>query len=141
MLPDPPPPNDDDETPPGGPVIDPKFAAPKNETLGQKQRRFTRMVAVLIEYAYSQGFELTFGDAYRDPRLHGVVGEKKGYGHPKSAHKQRLAVDFNLFLDGKFCDGSQDHEQLGRYWESIGGTWGGRFGDGNHYSLEHEGVR
>jgi len=30
---------------------------------------------------------------------------------------------------------------LGLYWESIGGSWGGRFGDGNHFSLEHEGRR
>ncbi|HAO1973206.1 TPA: M15 family peptidase, partial [Escherichia coli] len=31
----------------------------------------------------------------------------------------------------------------GEYWESIGGTWGGRFSraDGNHFSLEHNGVK
>lgn len=40
-----------------------------NETLGQKQRRFTRMIAQLIEYACQNGYELTFGDAYRDPRV------------------------------------------------------------------------
>ena len=38
-----------------------------SETLGQKQRRFTRLVGLLIEYAYNNGMELTFGDAYRDP--------------------------------------------------------------------------
>ena len=31
--------------------------------------------------------------------------------------------------------------ELGEYWESIGGSWGGRFNDGNHYSLEHNGVK
>jgi len=30
---------------------------------------------------------------------------------------------------------------LGEYWESIGGSWGGRFGDGNHYSLKYKGRR
>jgi len=35
-------------------------------TLGQKQRKFTRMVSQLIEYAYANGYELTFGDARRD---------------------------------------------------------------------------
>ena len=39
-------------------------------TLGQKQRQFTRMIGLLIEYAYQQGYELTMGDAFRDPRLH-----------------------------------------------------------------------
>lgn len=112
-------------------------------TLGQKQRHFTRMVGLLIEFAYQNGFELTVGDAYRDPRLHGEVGVKKGYGHPKSAHKQRLAIDFNLFKDGKYLDKTEDHQPLGEYWESLGGSWGGRFQtpDGNHYSLEHNGVK
>lgn len=111
------------------------------ETLGQKQRRFTKMVANLIDFAYANGYELTFGDAYRDPRLHGDMGVKKGYGHSKSNHKIRLAVDFNLFKDGKFLTSSEDHKPLGEYWEGIGGTWGGRFNDGNHYSLEHNGTK
>ena len=34
------------------------------ETLGQKQRRFTLMVADLIGHAYESGYELTFGDAF-----------------------------------------------------------------------------
>ena len=110
-------------------------------TLGQKQRHFTRMVGLLIEYAYQNGYELTFGDAYRDPRLHGEIGVKKGYGHPKSAHKQRLAIDLNLFKDGKYLDKTEDHRVLGEYWESLGGSWGGRFEDGNHYSLEWNGIR
>ena len=110
-------------------------------TLGQKQRHFTRLVGLLIEFAYQQGFELTVGDAYRDPRLHGEVGVKKGYGHSKSAHKQRLAIDLNLFKDGKYLDSTEAHKPLGEYWESLGGTWGGRFADGNHYSLEHGGIK
>lgn len=110
-------------------------------TLGQKQRKFTRMIADLIVFAYSRGYELTFGDAFRDPRLHGELGTKKGYGHPKSAHKHRLAVDLNLFKDGQYLAGTEDHRELGEYWESMGGAWGGRFEDGNHYSLEHGGVK
>lgn len=114
-----------------------------SETLGQKQRRFTRMLADLIRFAYDNGYELTVGDAYRDPRLHGEMGVKKGYGHASSNHKQRLAMDFNLFKDGKFLTSTEDHRLLGEYWESIGGSWGGRFSnpDGNHYSIEHNGVK
>lgn len=111
------------------------------ETLGQKQRRFTRMVSLLIEFAYQQGYELTFGDAYRDPRVHGDVGVKKSYSSANSVHKSRLAVDFNLFKNGVYLTGSDDHRELGEFWESIGGTWGGRFNDGNHYSLEHQGRK
>jgi len=99
------------------------------------------MIADLIAWAYEQGYELTFGDAYRDPRLHGAIGVKLGYGSPNSCHKLRLAVDFNLFRDGQFLDSTEAHRPLGEKWESMGGTWGGRFNDGNHYSLEHTGLR
>lgn len=110
-------------------------------TLGQKQRHFTRLVGLLIEYAYQNGFELTFGDAYRDPRLHGEMGVKKSYSSAKSNHKIRLAVDFNLFKEGKYLTATEDYTKLGEYWESLGGCWGGRFNDGNHFSLEHEGFK
>jgi len=106
-------------------------------TLGDKQRRFTRMVAQLIMHADMLGYALTFGDAYRDARV--------TYGHPRSTHRKRLAVDLNLFArDGDgwvYQTDTEAHRPLGEYWESIGGTWGGRFDDGNHYSCEWEGVR
>lgn len=110
-------------------------------TLGQKQRKFTLMVSKLIAFAYENGFELTLGDAYRDHRVHGAVGVKKSYSSANSLHKERLAIDFNLFKDGKYLTASEDHRPLGEYWESIGGSWGGRFSDGNHYSLEHNGRK
>lgn len=110
-------------------------------TLGERQRQFTRMVADLIIWAYDHGYELTLGDGYRDPRVFGVAGETMGYGKPYSNHKQRLAIDFNLFRNGKFLDATHDHLPLGEFWESIGGSWGGRFNDGNHYSLEWQGRK
>ena len=112
-------------------------------TLGELQRRLPPMVAKLIEYAYSQGYELTLGDAYRDPRVHGEHGVKHGYGAAYSNHKQRLAVDFNLFKDGKYLTDTEDYTPLGLFWESLGGSWGGRFAnrDGNHFSLEWQGRK
>ena len=112
-------------------------------TLGQKQRKFTLMVAKLIIFAYDNGYELTFGDAYRDPRVFGKFGYKLRaiYGIAKSLHKLRLAVDFNLFKDGKYLTETSDYKELGEFWIGIGGTWGGKFRDGNHFSLEHNGIK
>lgn len=110
-------------------------------TLGEKQRKFTRMIGQLIAYAYANDYELTFGDAYRDPRVHGDVGAKKSYSSASSNHKIRLAVDFNLFKGGQYMTRSEDYAELGTYWESLGGAWGGRFNDGNHFSLEHGGRK
>ena len=106
-----------------------------NETLRQKQSRFVWMVADLIAHVKSLGYELTFGDAFRDDRC--------PYGQRLSLHKKRLAVDFNLFVAGEYIT-SSDHpayRQIGEYWESIGGAWGGRFNDSNHFSLEHDGKK
>jgi len=111
------------------------------KSLGQKQREFLPSIARLIQFAYSNGYELTLGDGYRDPRLHGAVGEKKGYGAANSCHKIRLAIDLNLFRDGKYLTATEDYRVLGEFWESIGGTWGGRFSDGNHFSIEHDGRK
>jgi hypothetical protein len=99
-------------------------------TLRQKQSAFVRMVAQLISRATALGYDLTFGDA------HATTGHK-----PRSLHYERLAIDLNLFKDGKYLNKSEDHRPLGEYWESLGGSWGGRFNDGNHYSLEHEGRK
>lgn len=112
-------------------------------TLGQKQRLFTRLIGQLIEFAYQNGYELTMGDGYRDPRVFGDVGTPKGYGNAESNHKVRLAHDFNLFRDGEYLTKTHHHTPLGLYWESLHPlcVWGGHFQDGNHYSLEHNGNK
>ena len=109
--------------------------------LSEKQRLFTKLISELIEWAYENGFELTFGDAYRDARVFGQVGEQKGYGRASSNHKQRLAVDFNLFIDGVWQPSTEAHRPLGEHWESMHYfcAWGGRENDGNHYSFSHDG--
>ena len=101
------------------------------------------MVVKLLNKLLEMGYEYTWGDAYRDPRVHGEWGTRKNnsYSAAKSTHKQRLAVDINLFKNGVYLQKTEDHRPLGEYWESIGGTWGGRWNDGNHYSLEHQGYK
>lgn len=113
--------------------------------LSTKQQRFCECIGVLITYAYQRGYALTFGDAYRDPRVHGEFGDKKSYAAGNSVHKLRLAADLNLFVDGTYItDG--DHPayiELGEFWEDLDphACWGGRFDDANHFSFEHWGVK
>ena len=91
----------------------------------QRQSEFARMVPRLIDAAFAMGYEVTLGDAYRDPRC--------PYGSKSSKHKRRMAIDLNLFRDGVYLTATEDHAALGAHWESLGGIWGGRFEDGNHY--------
>ena len=85
------------------------------------------MVPRLVDYIFVRGYTCTLGDCYRDERV--------TYGHPNSMHRKRLAIDLNLFKDGKYLSDSEDHRQFGEYWESLSpkNTWGGKE-DGNHYS-------
>lgn len=112
-------------------------------SLRKLQSEFAALVPRLIDKAISMGYEVTLGDAYRDPRVHGALGVKMGYGHRSSGHKKRLAIDLNLFRDGVFLAATEDHRPLGEWWEKQHplARWGGRFEDGNHYSFEHEGTK
>lgn len=102
-------------------------------SLRQKQSKFVKMKALLILYAYELGYELTDGHAYRCADC--KVGAKR------SLHKIKLAQDYNLFKNGRYLKKTKSYESLGVFWESIGGTWGGRWNDGGHFSLAHGGRK
>lgn len=112
-------------------------------TTGEAQRLFMKLLPRLIDKAHDMGYECTAGDAYRDPRVFGVVGESLGYGHRNSNHKRRLAFDLNLFKDGVYLQKTEDHALLGAWWKKLHPLcrWGGDFNDGNHYSLEWMGIK
>ena len=119
--------------------------------LGTLQRLFTRNIALLIAWAYANGYELTFGDAFRSPQQaklnsgkYGLIEKATGIitwfakrGISLSLHMLKLALDLNLFRDGRYLSKTEDHHALGRYWESLHplNRWGGRYGDGNHYEM------
>jgi hypothetical protein len=101
------------------------------------------MLSRLIDWAYEHGYELTIGEAERTPEMVRLYAER-GTGSEQSVHLLRLAIDLNLFKDGKYLADTEAHRPLGEFWESIGGSWGGQFQpkpDGNHYSLEWQGRR
>ena len=112
-------------------------------SLRKTQSEFARLIPRLIDKAFELGYEVTLGDAFRDERVHGAFGVKLGYGHPKSGHKKRLALDLHLFKDGEYLEGTEAHRELGEWWEQQHpqARWGGRFNDGNHYSFEYEGIK
>lgn len=101
-------------------------------TLRQRQSKFASMVSLLIQFAYEQGFEITFGDAWAHD------GHIKG-----SFHYKRLAIDLNLFRDGRYLSSTKSHRPLGEFWEMLhrNNRWGGRFNDGNHYEFVPNGWR
>ncbi|HUX01584.1 MAG TPA: M15 family peptidase [Phycisphaerae bacterium] len=109
-------------------------------TLREKQSAFAQLVARLILHAHDLGYAVTLGEAYRS------LAEAERLGFVHTLHTQRLAIDLNLFLGGRWLKSTEAHRPLGEWWEaqSTDGLmccWGGRFMDGNHYSVEHDGLR
>lgn len=96
--------------------------------LSEKQQKFALYASILIQYIYSQGYAVTFSDFYAN------TGHKMG-----SKHYKRLAMDLNLFKDGKYLIETSDHEPFGIFWESLDDecVWGGNWNDGNHYQYTH----
>jgi hypothetical protein len=103
-------------------------------TLRERQSLFAALVGVLITWISAQGWEITFGEAWDDD----------GEGHmPGSLHYERLALDFNLFVEGRWISdgGNPAWQRIGEKWESLHPLtrWGGRFGDSNHVSVTYGG--
>jgi len=99
-------------------------------TLSDKQWEFLQDVSSLILYAQRKGYKLTGGELWRtkeQQKIHFEAGRSKTMS---SNHLNRLAIDLNLFIDGKpIWEFTQEWEDLGVYWESIrdDNRWGGHY--------------
>jgi hypothetical protein len=116
-----------------------------SETLREKQSRFARSFALLLQYMTLRGYEYTLGQIKRT-ELEARANAASGAGIAQSLHLISLAGDVNLFKDGVYLDTTEAHAPLGQFWKSLWPDcrWGGDFKpkpDGNHYSIEHEGRK
>jgi D-alanyl-D-alanine carboxypeptidase-like protein len=110
--------------------------------LGEKQRLFAKLVGDLLQHIYLEGYECTLDWVYRPPEVAQYYASL-GIGIRNSLHILKLAIDLNLFRNDVWLRSSDEHRPIGEWWEKqhILCRWGGRWGDGNHYSLEHEGRK
>lgn len=112
--------------------------------LGAKQELFMRLLPRLIDKAHELGYELRGGELERSEAA-ALWYASQGKGIKNSLHRLRLAIDLHLFIKGVYQTSSEAHRILGEYWKSLHPLcrWGGDFKkpDGNHYSIEHNGVR
>lgn len=118
--------------------------------LSANQQLFTFNVHRLIQFAYSGNFTFTFGEAYRTVEQEDIyvrTGKSKTYD---SLHLQRLAIDLNIFHDGRllFSDKNEEGNDLQliqpvvEYWLSLNSNnrWGGNFKnlfDPNHFEMRN----
>lgn len=96
--------------------------------LRDKRALFTRLLPMLINKMIEDGYTPLIG--------------KDGLKHMQgSLHFEGLAVDIDLFKGDDCLDKTEDHQRFGEFWESLhlDCRWGGRFMDGNHYSVAYLG--
>lgn len=105
--------------------------------LVEKQKKFSLMLADLIQYTDSLGYGVTLGEVWRTEEQ-AALNAAKGIGIKNSLHRSRLAADLNFFSGDRLVDTPM---KVVEYWESIGGTAGIRFGDSPHFSLSYQGVK
>jgi len=138
-------------------------------TLGEQQRLFFSLYIQWAAWLLARGYLCTWGEALRSDeqaeinalgyegrsRLaqmiapaftalsQKILNNGKNNGIRGSLHELKLAMDTNLFKDGKYLETTEEWREAGEHWESLHPLcrWGGRFGDGNHVSLEYEGKK
>lgn len=118
--------------------------------LWEKQVLFARLEAELRLWALASGYQVTLGEAYRPPETAAAYA-RDGRGIANSLHIKRLAVDWCVFINGEYVTRSEALAPIGEKWKSMHPLcrWGGDFRDaagnlkpdGNHFSIEHDGVK
>ena len=132
-------------------------------THGERRELFTRLYAELILEVHRRVYQCRNGETLRatvTAIIYGYSPEqcdrleallRPGYpeiaaavravrrvaGSMRSVHPDGTAGDLLIFLNGDMLDRSKDYEQFGTWWESQHPLcrWGGRWGDGNHFSV------
>lgn len=102
-------------------------------TLREKQAEFWFMVSRVILFAYSRGTRITILEWMRDLERQRLLVARGASKTILSKHLDGLAVDF-VFLDDLLDDREinydlEKYRPIGEFWESLGGVWGGRFGE------------
>jgi len=126
--------------------------SPSGDGLGAYQQRCIQALAYfqtqipMIEPAGR--YKVTFGESFR-PISVALSYAHAGVGIANSLHTKRLAIDLNLFVDGRYATDSMAHKPLADLWLIVGKEFGVtpaagvyfRKPDGNHYSCAWEGTK
>lgn len=124
------------------------------------QQRFSLSLAHLILALADHNYDVTMGECWRSDET-AKLYEAEGKGISNSLHRIRLAVDLNLFLNGRFLTTKEEYRLAGELWKSMSTVqyphkWGGDFQkeiktekgetkkvpapDANHFSIGWGGV-
>ena len=122
-------------------------------SLSDEQWEFLIDVASLIDYAEREGYKMTAGHLFRTSAQQylyffgytlteklKLIKTKKRSKTKSGYHQKRLAIDFNVFINGKLTYTVNDIKPLGEYWKSLNplNVWGGDWGwDSGHFQRSY----
>lgn len=96
----------------------------------QEQAAFLRDACHLIQFATSQGFDVTGGELFRTAEQQEIYVKTGRSKTMNSNHLKRCAIDLNFFKNGKLVYDVPVLKPIGDYWESLSpkNSWGGNWG-------------
>jgi hypothetical protein len=112
-------------------------------TLSEKQIIFAANAGRLFAYAAAQGIPGKVGTWYRSTSEQLALFARGASQKKTGMHQLGLAVDYLIIRNGKLPKDDPAYDELGVYWEILGGTWGGRWKslhDRNHFEFK-EGMK
>ncbi len=108
-------------------------------TLREKQSIFLKNVALLITWAFKNGYELTGGELQRPEEMQEIYVKKGLSKTMDGQHLKKLAIDLNLFINGEYRTDREAFRPLAEYWKSLhpdnvsGYDWGWDIG---HFQMK-----
>lgn len=99
----------------------------------ERQNHFCQSVVILLDWLHKQGYQTTFGEAFR-PDFVAKIYAQKGMGIVDSQHCKRLAIDLNIFKNDVYLQTKEDLQFAGEFWEALSSNglkhrWGGNYHD------------
>lgn len=102
-------------------------------TLRQKQSKFAWMLGLFFEQFQKNSDPFVILELYRSIETQRIYVARGASKTMNSKHLEGLAIDIaflkDITDDGKINYDAEKYRTYGVFWESIGGRWGGRFGD------------
>lgn len=115
-----------------------------NSPLTEHQRQVLhfKLFAHLIDFIFEQGYEATWGEAYRTPEQ-AALDAQKHIGIAASLHTNRMAVDVMLFKDGVYLQDPEPYKVLADYWVTLHPLFRAGYNftsrDADHFSITFQG--
>ena len=110
--------------------------------LSDQQFEFAKDCILLELWMFNQEYKFTYGEAWRPDEMQKIYYEQgKSKIKERGPHGNRLARDYNIFINDKLTYSKENLQSIGDFWESLDplNRWGGNFKsfvDTSHFERE-----